>query len=156
VIALAEPALRPPRSPRLPIATINLRVEISTMSAEKFSRDHQWIRLDADGIATVGITDYAQQQLGDVVYVDLPMVGAVFDQHADVAVVESVKSAGEVKAPAGGEVVDVNTALLEEPQKVNADPTGEGWFFKLRLTNAEELASLLDESAYNEFVQGLS
>ncbi len=126
------------------------------MSAARFSRDHQWIRLDADGIATVGITDYAQEQLGDVVYVDLPMIGAVFDQHADAAVVESVKSAGEVKAPAGGEVVDVNSTLLEEPQKVNADPTGEGWFFRLRLSNAEELESLLDESAYNEFVQGLT
>lgn len=126
------------------------------MSTAKFSRDHQWIRLDTHGIATVGITDYAQQQLGDVVYVDLPMIGAVFDQHADAAVVESVKSAGEVKAPASGEVVDVNSALLEEPQKVNADPTGEGWFFKLRLSNVEELSSLLDETAYNEFVEGLT
>lgn len=126
------------------------------MSTAKFSRDHQWIRLDADGIATVGITDYAQQQLGDVVYVDLPMIGAVFDQHADAAMVESVKSASEVKAPASGEIVDVNAALLEEPQRVNTDPTGEGWFFKLRLSNAEELASLLDEPAYNEFVQGLT
>jgi glycine cleavage system H protein len=126
------------------------------MSTSKFSRDHQWIRLDADGIATVGITDYAQQQLGDVVYVDLPMIGAVFDQHADAAVVESVKSASEVKAPASGEIVDVNAALLEEPQRVNTDPTGEGWFFKLRLSNAEELATLLDEPAYNEFVQGLT
>jgi glycine cleavage system H protein len=126
------------------------------MSTPKFSRDHQWIRLDDDGIATVGITDYAQQQLGDVVYVDLPMIGAVFDQHADAAVVESVKSASEVKAPAGGEIVDVNAALLEEPQRVNTDPTGEGWFFKLRLSNAEELATLLDEPAYNEFVQGLT
>lgn len=126
------------------------------MSTAKFSRDHQWIRLDTYGIATVGITDYAQQQLGDVVYVDLPIIGAVFDQHADAAVVESVKSAGEVKAPASGEVVEVNTALLEEPQKVNADPSGEGWFFKLRLSNVEELSGLLDEAAYNEFIQGLT
>ena len=132
------------------------QTKAKAMSTAKFSRDHQWIRLDADGIATVGITDYAQQQLGDVVYVDLPMIGAVFDQHADAAVVESVKSASEVKAPASGEIVDVNAALLEEPQRVNTDPTGEGWFFKLRLSNAEELASLLDEPAYNEFVQGLT
>lgn len=126
------------------------------MSAAKYSRDHQWIRLDDDGIATVGITDYAQRQLGHIVYVDLPLIGAVFEQHADAAMVESVKSAGEVRAPASGEVVDVNAALLEEPQKVNSDPTGEGWFFKLRLSNAEELASLLDESAYKEFVQALT
>jgi glycine cleavage system H protein len=132
------------------------QTKAKAMSTAKFSRDHQWIRLDADGIATVGITDYAQQQLGDVVYVDLPMIGAVFDQHADAAMVESVKSASEVKAPASGEVIEVNAALLEEPQRVNTDPTGEGWFFKLRLSDAEELASLLDEPAYNEFVQGLT
>ncbi len=132
------------------------QTKAKAMSTAKFSQDHQWIRLYSDGIATVGITDYAQQQLGDVVYVDLPMIGAVFDQHADAAMVESVKSASEVKAPASGEVVEVNAALLEEPQRVNTDPMGEGWFFKLRLSNAEELANLLDESAYNEFVQGLT
>ena len=104
----------------------------------------------------MGITDYAQQQLGDIVYVDLPIIGSTVDQHGDVAVVESVKSAGEVKAPIGGEIVEVNAALLEEPQKINADPTGEGWFLKLRPSDPREMESLLDEVAYSEFVDGLT
>jgi glycine cleavage system H protein len=125
------------------------------MSTVKFSQDHQWIRLDGD-IATIGITDYAQRQLGDIVYVDLPIIGTSVEQHGDICVVESVKSAGEVKAPIGGEILDVNASLMEEPQKVNADPMGEGWFVKLRPSNIDELQVLLDEQAYNEFVSGLA
>lgn len=126
------------------------------MSTLRFSQDHQWVRIDDGDLATVGITDYAQQQLGDIVYVDLPIIGTSVEQHGDVAVVESVKSAGEVKAPVGGEILDVNAALLEEPQRINIDPMGDGWFLKLRITNPTELDSLLDETAYAEFVQGLT
>lgn len=126
------------------------------MSTMKYSRDHQWIRLDDSGVATVGITDYAQQQLGDIVYVDLPIIGTSVEQHGDVCVVESVKSAGEVKAPVSGEIIDVNASLMDEPQKVNSDPLGDGWFLKIKPVNTEELEALLDEPAYNEFVSGLA
>ena len=126
------------------------------MSTMKYSRDHQWIRLDDTGVATVGITDYAQQQLGDIVYVDLPIIGTSVEQHGDVCVVESVKSAGEVKAPVSGEIIDVNASLMDEPQKVNSDPLGDGWFLKIKPVNTEELEALLDEPAYNEFVSGLA
>jgi glycine cleavage system H protein len=126
------------------------------MSTLRYSRDHQWISLDDAGVATVGITDYAQQQLGDIVYVDLPIIGTTVEQHGDVCVVESVKSAGEVKAPVSGEIIDVNASLMDEPQKVNADPLGEGWFLRLKPSNVAELDALLDEPAYNEFVSGLA
>ncbi|MGQ0656893.1 MAG: glycine cleavage system protein GcvH [Chromatiales bacterium] len=125
------------------------------MSELKFTRDHEWIRLEGDGIAAVGITEYAQQQLGDVVFVELPAVGEEVDQGEEAAVVESVKAAGEVKAPVSGKVLEVNSALGDEPQKVNADPTGDGWFFRLKLGDPEELDGLMDEAGYAEYVKGL-
>jgi glycine cleavage system H protein len=124
------------------------------MSIVKYTKDHEWIRVDGD-IAVIGITDYAQTQLGDVVYVELPELGRRVEQGKEAAVVESVKAASEVYAPLSGEVIAVNEALAGEPGKVNADPMGEGWFLKLRLVNPKELDGLMDETAYGAFVEGL-
>ena len=122
------------------------------MSVLRFTRDHEWIRFDGE-LAVVGVTDYAQSQLGDVVYVELPEIGRRVEKGKEVAVVESVKAASEVYAPASGEVAEVNEALAVDPAKVNADPMGEGWFLKLRLTDLKELEGLLDEAAYQQFIE---
>ncbi len=113
----------------------------------KYTQDHEWLRLDGD-IATVGITAFAQKQLGDLVFVELPSIGASFDKGAVAATVESVKAASEVYAPVGGEIVAVNDKLAAEPGLVNAEPTGEGWLFRLKVKDAGEAAALLDEGAY--------
>ncbi len=110
--------------------------------------DHEWIRMDADGCGTVGITQYAQEQLGDIVFVELPEVGRRLQKGEDAAVIESVKAAAECKAPVSGTVTEVNTALAVEPGMVNQDPTGAGWFFKLKLDDPKELDGLMDEAAY--------
>jgi glycine cleavage system H protein len=125
------------------------------MSAVRYSKEHQWVRLDG-GEAVVGITDYAQTQLGEVVHVDLPQVGKRVEQGKEVAAVESVKVANDIYAPISGEVTAVNAALTDGPAKVNADPMGEGWFFKLRVTDAKEFDALLDEAAYRQFVDALA
>ena len=122
------------------------------MGVLRFTRDHEWIRLDGE-LAVVGVTDYAQSQLGDVVYVELPEIGRRVEKGKEVAVVESVKAASEVYAPASGEIAEVNEALAVDPAKVNADPMGEGWFLKLRLTDLKELDGLLDEAAYQQFIE---
>jgi glycine cleavage system H protein len=122
------------------------------MPALRFTRDHEWVRMEGD-IAEVGITDYAQSQLGDVVYVELPEIGRRVEKGKEAAVVESVKAASEVYAPVSGEVVAVNEALAADPAKVNADPLGEGWFLKLRLDDPKELDELLDEAAYRRLVE---
>jgi glycine cleavage system H protein len=122
------------------------------MSALRYTRDHEWVRVDGD-LAVVGITDYAQSQLGDVVYVELPEVGHRVEQGKEAAVVESVKAASEVYAPVSGEVVEVNEALATDPARVNADPIGEGWFIKLRLDDPKQLDTLMDEEAYKRFVE---
>lgn len=119
-----------------------------------FTDEHEWVDMDGD-IATIGITDYAQQQLGDIVFVELPAEGATFEKGDDAAVVESVKAASDVYAPVSGEVVEVNSALEEEPALVNSDAEEEGWFFRLRLADASELEGLMDEAAYNKFLKGL-
>ena len=124
------------------------------MSGLKYSKDHEWVRVEGD-IGTVGISDYAQDQLGDVVYVELPEVGRTVAQNEEAAVVESVKAASEVYAPVSGEVVEVNQALEDDPALVNGDPTGEGWFLKLRLSAPGELDGLMDDAAYAEYVAGL-
>jgi glycine cleavage system H protein len=113
----------------------------------RYTKDHEWLRMD-DGIATVGITPYAQEKLGDVVFVELPAVGTKLDRGAVAATVESVKAASEVYAPAGGEVAAVNEQLAGEPGLVNAEPTGDGWMFKLKKVNEADLGGLLDEAAY--------
>jgi glycine cleavage system H protein len=122
------------------------------MSALRFTRDHEWVRVEGD-LAIVGISDHAQSQLGDVVYVELPEIGRRVEQGKEAAVVESVKAASEVYAPLSGEVAEVNEAIAADPAKVNADPLGEGWFFKLRLADPKELDGLLDEDAYKRFVE---
>jgi glycine cleavage system H protein len=122
------------------------------MTALRFTKDHEWVRLD-DDLAVIGITDYAQSQLGDVVYVELPEPGHRVEQGKEAAVVESVKAASEVYAPVSGEVAEVNDALAADPAKVNADPLGEGWFMKLRLDDPKELDGLMDEAAYQRFVE---
>ncbi len=124
------------------------------MSELRFSSDHEWIRVDGD-IAVVGLTDYAQEQLGDIVFVELPEVGASLAKADQAAVVESVKAASELYAPVGGEVTEVNEALADAPEAVNDDPLGGGWFFKLRLADLGELDALMDEDAYKAFVEGL-
>ncbi|HTV44205.1 MAG TPA: glycine cleavage system protein GcvH [Stellaceae bacterium] len=117
----------------------------------RFTTDHEWVRHDGD-LAVIGITDYAQSQLGDVVYVELPEIGRRVAQGKEAAVVESVKAASEVYAPVSGEVAEVNPALGADPAKVNSDPMGEGWFIKLRMIDAKELDGLMDEAAYRRFV----
>ncbi len=124
------------------------------MSGLKYSKDHEWVRVDGD-VGTVGISDYAQEQLGDVVYVELPEVGRTVAQNEEAAVVESVKAASEVYAPVSGEVAEVNQALEDDPALVNGDPTGAGWFLKLRLSAPGELDGLMDEAAYADYVSGL-
>jgi glycine cleavage system H protein len=120
----------------------------------RFSKEHEWIRLDGD-TGTVGITDYAQGQLGDVVFVEVPEVGKKVAKGAQAAVVESVKAASEVYAPVSGEVTAANTALADNPGLVNSAAMGDGWFFKLKLSNKAELAELMDEAAYKAYVAGL-
>ena len=124
------------------------------MSDIRFTEEHEWITADGE-IGTVGISDYAQQQLGDVVYVELPEVGADFAKGDEAAVVESVKAASEVYAPASGSVVERNEALSDNPALVNEAATTDGWFFKLRLTDTREIKGLMDAAAYAAFVEGL-
>jgi glycine cleavage system H protein len=120
-------------------------------SAPRFTKDHEWVRLDGD-LAAIGITDFAQSQLGDVVYVELPEIGRRLEQGKAAAVVESVKAASDVFAPVSGEVAEINEGLAADPAKVNADPMGEGWFLKLRLVDPKELEALMDAAAYQRFV----
>jgi glycine cleavage system H protein len=119
-----------------------------------FTKDHEWIDVDGD-IATVGITDYAQGQLGDVVFVELPEAGRTVAAGKEAAVVESVKAASEVYAPVSGTVTEANAALEATPDLVNSAPEGEGWFFRLKLSNPAELEGLLDEAAYKAFTETL-
>jgi glycine cleavage system H protein len=115
-----------------------------------YTKEHEWLRVDGD-TATVGITDFAQSQLGDVVFVEVPEAGRSLSRGAEAAVVESVKAASDVYAPASGEVVAGNQALVDDPSLVNTDPEGEGWFFRLRLSDPSELDGLMDADAYKSF-----
>ncbi len=124
------------------------------MSDVRYSEEHEWIRLEGE-VGVVGITDDAQDQLGDVVYVELPEVGRRLEKAAEAAVVESVKAASEVYAPATGEVVAVNEALHDDPSTVNSDPEGAGWFIKIKLDDAAELDRLMDAEAYRKYLEGL-
>jgi glycine cleavage system H protein len=114
----------------------------------RFTKDHEWLRMEGN-IATVGITPFAQEKLGDLVFVELPSVGATFDTGAVAATVESVKAAADVYAPVAGEVTAVNEGLAEQPGLVNAEPTGNGWLFKMKLADPAEVDALLDEKAYD-------
>ena len=125
------------------------------MSDMKFTEDHEWVRMDADDVGTCGITEYAQDQLGELVFIELPEVGSDCDQGAEVAVIESVKAAGELKSPISGQVVEVNTGLADTPETVNSDPYGDGWFVKVKISDPSELEGLMDEEAYKEYVDSL-
>jgi len=125
------------------------------MAERKYSEDHEWVEVDGES-GVIGISDYAQEQLGDVVFVELPKIGKVFDQRDEAAVVESVKAAAEVYTPVSGEVIEVNEELNNDPSLVNTDAFGEGWFVKLKLTDPTELDDLMDEETYTTFVKGLS
>ena len=120
----------------------------------KYSKEHEWIRVEGDA-GTVGISQYAQEQLGDVVFVDLPQAGRKVAKGEACAVVESVKAASDIYAPVSGEVTEANAALAETPGDVNADPMGKGWFFRIKLSDKGELSGLMDEAAYNAFVKTL-
>lgn len=121
----------------------------------RFTVDHEWINLDSHDAAVVGITQHAQDALGDVVFVDLPEVGATFSQGDNAAVVESVKAAADVKMPMAGEVVEVNEALRADPSLANSDPMGAGWFFKVKVSHAGEADGLMDAAGYDELLKTL-
>lgn len=118
----------------------------------KYIETHQWVRVSDDGTATVGITDFAQEQLGDVVYIGVPDLGVTVNGGEEAGVAESVKSASDVFSPVTGEVIEVNESLEDEPEKVNEDPYGDGWLYKVRLEDAGELDGLMDSAAYAEHV----
>ena len=124
------------------------------MADTKYTQEHEWLRIEGD-IGTIGITQYAQEQLGDVVFVDVPQAGRKVAKGEACAVVESVKAASDIYAPVSGEVVEANAALADSPGDVNAEPTGKGWFFKLKLSDKSELSGLMDEAAYDAFVKSL-
>lgn len=124
------------------------------MSEVRYSKEHEWVKLEGD-IATVGITQHAAEQLGDVVYVELPEAGRALGKDGDAAVVESVKAASDVYAPLTGEVVESNDALTADPAQVNADPEGAAWFFKMKIADKAEYDGLLTREQYDEFVKGL-
>lgn len=123
------------------------------MSDRKYTEDHEWITVDGD-VATVGITDHAQEQLGEIVFVEVPEAGRAVEKGEEVAVVESVKAASEVYAPVSGEVVEGNAALPDAPDTVNQDPFGDGWFFKIRMSDPSQLDGLMDEAAYKAHTDG--
>ena len=124
------------------------------MADVKYTNEHEWIRVEGD-VGTIGITIYAQEQLGDVVFVDVPQVGRNVTKGESIAVVESVKAASDIFAPVSGEIVEANGALTDSPGDVNAEPMGKGWFFKLKLADKSELDGLMDEVAYAAFVKTL-
>ena len=125
------------------------------MSILRYTDDHEWARLEGDSV-TVGITEFAQDQLGELVFVELPTVGAVVTQGDEAAVIESVKAAGEVKSPVGGTIMEINESLVDTPEKVNDDPMGEGWIYKVAITAPTEWESLMDEAAYAALVANAS
>ncbi len=124
------------------------------MAEVKYSEEHEWIRVEGD-TGTIGITQYAQEQLGDVVFVDVPASGRKVAKGEAIAVVESVKAASDIYAPVSGEVVESNAALADTPGDVNSEPMGKGWFFRIKMSDKGELASLMDEAAYEAFVKSL-
>ena len=125
------------------------------MSDMKFSKEHEWVRFDKEGIATVGVSDYAQESMGEVVFVELPNVGAAVERGKEAGVIESVKAANDLFAPVSGEVTEINQALKGSPDLVNQDAHGKGWLFKLKLTDASQFDDLMDEAGYENFISTL-
>lgn len=124
------------------------------MSQVKYTVEHEWLRVEADGVVTVGITDFAQGHLGDLVFVQLPEVDAELAKGDEAAVIESVKAASEIMMPLAGTVTEINETLADKPEQVNEDPLGAGWFFKMKVSDATELNSLMDEAAYAAMIKG--
>lgn len=124
------------------------------MASELYTEEHEWVRVEGD-IATCGISEYAQEQLGDVVFVDLPEIGMVVSQNDEIAVVESVKAASDIYAPVSGEVIEVNEVVAGAPETVNEDALGGGWLFKIKISDEGEVDALMDDSSYADFVAGL-
>ena len=119
----------------------------------KYSEDHEWVELKGDDQVVIGITDFAQEQLGDLVYVELPEVGDECSRGENISVIESVKAASDLVAPVSGTIIEVNSRLEDEPELATEDSMGEGWFIKVKLSNTSELDDLMDESAYNSFIE---
>ena len=119
----------------------------------KYSEDHEWVESKGDDLVVIGITDFAQEQLGDLVYVELPEVGDECTRGENISVIESVKAASDLVAPVSGSIIEVNSRLEDEPELVTEDSMGEGWFIKVKLSNPEELDDLMDEEAYNSFIE---
>ena len=126
---------------------------MSYPSDYRYTQEHEWVRLEGN-LATIGITDYAQHELGDVVYVDLPKLGAKLNAGESFGTVESVKAVSDIYAPVSGEVAEVNSALAETPETINKDPHGKAWLIKLRLANSSEVSKLMDAAAYEAFLAG--
>ncbi len=122
------------------------------MATTRFTDDHEWIRLEQDDIAVVGITDHAQSELGDIVHVDLPSLDQALAQGEEAVVVESVKAAGEVRSPVAGTVIEVNETVADDPAKVNEDPDGDGWLYRMRIDDPKDLDALLDEPGYQQLI----
>ena len=125
------------------------------MTNIRYTEDHEWALLEED-IVTVGITDFAQDQLGDLVFIELPNIDNVVKKGDEAAIIESVKAAGDVKSPMGGKIIEINTTLIDAPEKVNQDPMGYGWFYKILISDMIEWDSLLDEETYQEMVTSSS
>jgi glycine cleavage system H protein len=126
------------------------------MSTLKYTKAHEWLRLEDDGTLTMGISNFAQEQLGDVVYVELPPVGKTVKAGDNVVIVESVKNAGEIKAPVGGTVTAVNDRLVKEPEVINADALGDGWLVKMKVENTGELNAFMDADGYRSYLDSLA
>ncbi|MGS0741634.1 glycine cleavage system protein GcvH [Glaciimonas sp. GG7] len=126
------------------------------MNTTKFTYEHEWLRMEGDGVVTVGITDFAQDHLGDLVFVQLPEVGQQVSKGEEVVVIESVKTASEIMMPVAGVITEINPVLVDEPGKINEDPLDEGWFFKFKASDLAELDGLMDEADYKAFLEGLS
>ncbi len=125
------------------------------MSKIRYTKEHEWLLVEDGGLVTVGITDFAQEQLGDLVYIQLPEIGKAMMQGEEIAIIESVKAASEITMPVSGVIVEVNTTLINEPEQVNHDPMGAGWFIKLKMNDSGELDDLMDEAAYTAFLKDM-
>lgn len=125
------------------------------MSKIRYTKEHEWLLVEDGGLVTVGITDFAQEQLGDLVYIQLPEIGKAMMQGEEIAIIESVKAASEITMPVSGVIIEVNTTLINEPEQVNNDPMGAGWFIKLKMNDAGELDALMDEAAYTTFLKDM-
>ena len=120
----------------------------------KYSENHAWLKVEDEDLVTIGITDFAQEQLGDLVYIELPKIGHEFSRGDNISVIESVKSASDLVAPVSGEIVEVNDRLADDPELVSDNPMGEGWFIKVKLSKPSELDELMDEKSYQVFIEG--